>query len=79
MVCSLISFEFVKKFTVELIEDLELNGKPHSNVYLISFQPRCPQVHRQSPHSHQPDTEGESEEVLQGQFNATEMHSCTHT
>lgn len=29
-----------------------------------SLQPSCPQVYRQSSHSYQPDTEGESEEVL---------------
>lgn len=31
------------------------------------LQPCRPQVYRQSPDCHQPDTEGESEEVLQGE------------
>lgn len=31
------------------------------------LQPCCPQVYRQSPDCHQPDTEGESAEVLQGE------------
>ncbi len=63
-----------KSVSLELLEDLELNGKRPSNVYFFSLQPCCPQVYRQSPHGHQPDTEGESEEVLQGLFN-TETHS----
>ncbi len=61
--------------SLEWMEDLELNGKHPSNVYFFSPQPCCPQVYRQSPHGHQPDTEGESEEVLQGPFNTTEMQS----
>uniref|UniRef100_A0A8C1N1V5 Large ribosomal subunit protein uL29 n=1 Tax=Cyprinus carpio TaxID=7962 RepID=A0A8C1N1V5_CYPCA len=43
-----------------------LNPVVSSFTFIICFL-RCPQVHRQSPHSYQPDTEGESEEVLQGE------------
>lgn len=42
---------------------------------LSSFlQSRCPQIHRQGPDCNQPDTERESEEVLQGEKNMLYMY-----
>lgn len=58
--------------------------KAVSDAAVCSLQPCRPQVYRQSPDRHQPDTEGEPEEVLQGEqtvaLDCTDITTlCTHT